>query len=604
MRADPAIGAHLAGARKQKRARESLDQGLWCWPAEERARRALSSALDVPLPTPRSGVAAVISVTFGAEQATLWRLSWEQGSGDVELARSALSAWSAAGAALHRSASILWTALDDVLSKGPPRARPVRRVALKPNRASPVETHLEGESYGLAFGLLQASVALDIALPHDLVATGAVDETGAVHSVAAVAEKVIGLGFGAPGVRRVLVPHCDVDAARRGVALLQEAGVDAPAVIGVSTLREALNEAWGDQLERALVGVGNNTEKREQIIDELFHVHIDRGWAAIRDFRPFLRAVELILETWPELTEAEKRQLEVARAIAQRHIDNRGEIPVPTTADLAALPAPERLRWLAQTVQQSSDTGQLSLDEVDGLVAPHLVRGADAFVEHLELQGAVARLYAVNGREREALELSEECARGFLARRAITAVSHPLCLWYRLAEALHDDQAFEEAERVNAKLRVLNGPSSDRSFWVRLARAVALAGLRRDRPARQALEQLGADEQLPPHVRATAFRWRVVAAARDGELQDARVAFQVLQDLAEAERRGAIARQSYRIASCILSLHEELPADLCVMPPEQALREVEQQDPGVVLQLMRAGHSAAAEHVKRFYPYA
>jgi hypothetical protein len=145
-----------------------------------------------------------------------------------------------------------------------------------------------------------------------------------------------------------------------------------------------------------------------------------------------------------------------------------------------------------------------------------LVRGPDAFPEHLRLAGALGRLAATRGRLDDALDLQFEAAEGWLTRPELhQEVSYPLSEAFRLASVLESHVALDVAERLRARA-VRAGALSPSSPWVESSRARALVILRRPRTEiLSTLEPLLAG--APAHCTYIARRARRVLAVRDGE---------------------------------------------------------------------------------------
>ena len=126
--------------------------------------------------------------------------------------------------------------------------------------------------------------------------------------------------------------------------------------------------------------------------------------------------------------------------------------------------------------------------------------------------GALARLWAITGREMTALVVDRRLARAFAEAFAEQDVSWPLAEVFRLSGVLHDRVAFEDADDLREQVADRGRASAARGAARRAgagartgdARAPGRSGAR---PAARADAGLG----CPAHVRWSASRWFVRA---------------------------------------------------------------------------------------------
>ncbi len=570
-------------------------RGPWCWPRDAEERAALAGELEirsVDIVSPQTALA--VSVLGDLESATLWELSI-QTEGGTPLGRSALAAWADAGACLCQSVALLWRSVRQVQLAGPPTATKLRTLLFSASSTPPAETHLEGESYGTVFALMQAAELLGLAIPSDVACTGAVSADGTIRGVMGVREKSLAIALGAPRVTRLFVAREDVAAAEEALAPCQDAGH--LSVVGVATVGALLDEVWGEQVREGLIKMGGSSLARTEIVDNLFHLCVEKGWSAISHFPPVVSAIEVMESEWAELGQWDRERLSIAKAIARRHIDNSGHITLPTPNQMSRLVAPQRVSFAAQVVQQCADTGKGQTVELRCLVDAHLVRGADAFVEHLELLGAWARLEAVRGEATVALEHAIEAALGLIARSRPADASHSLSLWFRLASVLGDQEALESAEGVFQRLQALGVGS----VWLNAERAVAMARVQRWEIAHDALAEILQEVTLPhDYLRAMSYRWLIREASVQG---NASCLLSRLQDLAKRERGADVSwRHNFRIAEAMVALDDE-EESLGVMSKERALEVMQECDSGLVASLLRDCSDPVAK-LRAHYPYA
>jgi hypothetical protein len=346
----------------------------------------------------------------------------------------------------------------------------------------------------------------------------------------------------APRVRRLIVAQPQrLDAEHVLARLALAEGSPAPAVLGLASAREAVRLALPDDVVAgSWARLGADLDRRRAHVERLLQLALtDRSEAS--DWRPVEHAASAAAEGWPDLANHERWSLDFAAAIAARHMGRAAErsLRLPDEDELLAIPQPRRARTLAHLVQQSADTGEPKPDDMERLATAHVVRGADAFPDHLKLAGALGRLMAARGRYAEAFALQREAAEGWLARpEHQEQVSYPVSELFRLA-ALLGTPELEAAERLRE--RAVGAGATDRgSPWIEAPRARALVALGRPRAdALTVLDPLLACP-VPAHCGHVARRARRALAVRDGEpavIQqlDAELA----QDLDTARREAA-----------------------------------------------------------------
>jgi hypothetical protein len=579
----------------------TLREGPWCWPVEAAAlARARRFVPDGP---PRLLPGRALLVTADPGLADLWALEvgLDDAPTDAEALRfgsKAAASWDVAVVTLPRALPVLWSSVarwhDAWLRAVHLVVRPTSAAvaAPAPSRAAR-ERLLDGPSFGLSFLLALTSLVLDEPLPEDLVASAQLLPGGQLGEVGGLPEKIEIVAREAPTVRRLLVCARQERAAR---AASRAAGARVE-VVGVATAAAAIDATLGSVLVERLVAAGRDPGRRHELVEAFFRLVL-LGRRGVVDWSPVARAAAVALAQWDGLDADDRRRLEFAAAVALRHEENRGRLPVLDARWLAGLPAPLRLTILANYVQQSADAGEPAPARVIAEATPHLVRGPEAFAPHLGLLGAVGRLLAVSGEPARALAHQMEAARGLLERMERESVSFPLAEWYRLAGALGERAAFDAAEAVRRDVEAQGGLGPGRPY-VELARARALVALGAEPgDAEETLERLGRDEEVPSHVRWSAVRWHVRLREEQGLDATAVLArFDVAAGRGEAEARRA---RPFRVL---------VELDRAVRGGDgaagvAALAELAALQPGVVGHLARAAAPAeAAAAVARLFPY-
>lgn len=537
-------------------------------------------------------------VTAGRDSAALWRLrlgvASAEGAGGIPFGREAETAWGNAAGALPRAIPVLWSSVRQVETSTRAAHHLVSLFG-----GSPIV--LDGPSFGLPFLLAMASRLLGEPLPEDVVASASISPSGQVGGVGDIEAKIEALDRLSPRVCRLLVA-CP-DAARAGDAA---AGTRIE-VIALRTAAQALMAVFPD-LSNLLVAAGSDPGRRKELVDRFFRLAVS-GRGAMLEWGAVRAAARRALEEWGRtLDEGDRRKLDFAHAVAARHENNEGALDLPEDGWLAQMPLPERLRVVANFVQQAADTGTPPPDATEALARRFLVEVLEAFPPHLKLEGALGRLLAVTGREGEALEFQEEAARGFLVQEAYEDVSYPLAEWYRLSGVLADRGAFDRADEFRATLPPDRAGFVDatapRDPYVHLARARALVllGLVRGDDPERTLERLAMSEQMPYHVRWSAVRWYVRLLEGQGRREAAAPVLAALDGAARPEGGGSEAPVARRFRALIELDRAERAGDPAMA--REPLDVLQQLQPGILGHLLaRATPGREGATVARLFPY-
>jgi hypothetical protein len=514
----------------------------WCWPPpQSRGRDLLVDALG-PAPTLAPGRAP--AVTVRGEAVTLWCLDVGAGSAApfrdapgfsrMPLGRTAQASWRAACLALPRSLPVLWRRVCDA-----GRDLPVGTFLRSHRDASGLEERervLEGSSFGLTFFLQLATRVLDLPLPGDVLAVAAIDEHGRTSPVDALGARITSLATLAPSIRRIVV--CASQAAEARAA----AG-DGIEIVSVACAADALSALLEGSLPDRLVAAGTDADHRAELVEAFFRQALT-GRAAAIDWSPIERGATMALREWPLVDDQEYR-LQFAAAVAARHDRGVGELPLPDEmtsphAWLERQPAPVRFTLLTHLVRQSAEAGTPPWPKTEALAVRALPpRFEDALRPHLTLMAALARLWAITGREVTALVLDRRLARAFAEAFAEAEVAGPLAEIFRLAGVLHDRGAFEDADDLREQVLTAGGFGLLGAPHVELARARALLMLGRlDDAVLDTLADLARDPGAALHVRGSAARW-FVRALRERRHDDS-----AAQQLARLEQEAAAAGEA------------------------------------------------------------
>jgi len=582
--------------------RHCLSVGPWLWPLDEEHIRALRELGVRGPPAAEPGQVLLLTTAASRDELHLFDPASVNRSGRrtprIPLGFDATSAWNAAAASVPSALRVIWQSVTST------RKMPFRtagqlccyRIAELARSAERVEQY-DGPSFGLPFALSVASLLTGLRVPEDLVATGAIDDSGQVHGVDGLARKIALVSATAPRIRDVMVPHTDI---RMATTIAARFGLR---VIGVQSVRDALESTWGrNAAARRLAEQTSEVAARSRMIEGMFDLVMqppaDEPWA------PLSRGARLVRRTaGARLRADESSKLDIVIAVFQRHVADRGSLPILKAEWLEKYSAPDRIRIVTQFTQQWADAGVNDAKAARSLASRHLpTEQRDRYESHVKLQGALGRLLAVTGEPEEALRLEREAAIWWLARRLFAEVSKPLCVWYRLAGALarpdeygaaeevyqhelvrHHTNAFLEVERAAARIRLRSANHMDLRLLAQLAFKPITEPERR------------------PWIRWWSLRWyvRLLAATGAATAADGMLAAQIAKNARQRDWNRNIApflgaaelERAIRIGD----------ATAC----ERALSILRKAEPGVIGNLERACPPGASfpQHVADFYPY-
>ena len=578
-----------AGPIEREELRRQLRAGPWCWPPESDERRmAWAETIAGGVPPATSGRALGVAVSGRAS--ILWALELGRGPTAQDsrhravLGPDAMGAWRTAVALLPGALPVLWRSISQLAEPGP------TVIQLAASDEAAYRRVVDGPSFGLTFSLLLASAIFDIPLPGDLAASAELLPDGTAGPVRGLAAKIEGLRHLAPRVTRLLVAAEQASEDEAQAAAGKELHL-----IPVSSAAEALHEAFRNRLAHSLVST-TDPSQRDEVIGSLFRLSFAGRRIAI-DWTPIEAAAGLALE-WDGLTDDQRYRLEFARAVAARHERNAGTLPTPTRDWLDRQPRPIQVGVAAHMLQQAADTGVPDPAIAQTIATPFLPESErSAYQPQLRLLGALARLWAVTGRPREALELQERLARAFFDAFEYGEMSFQFSEWFRLSGAVEDRDAFETADQLYQRVLTLGAFGIGGSPFVELARAKAMVMLRialDDEPVR-VLERLATASEVPHHVRWSAARWAIRACLdRDAGERAGQMRAQ-LDAAASVDCSGSAAKQDTLAA-----------LDACLRNGEDCVAQVERlrgMEPGLIGHLANAAPSGAAAYIARFYPY-
>lgn len=552
-----------------------LAAGPWCWPVDERAieaarpgiRRTHEFGVAPFLTVTTNRVVSLFLVAVGARHLRSLRPVAIEPESLRDVAQAA------------HSLELFLPRVPDALSHHALFLDHLTLAAVAPS-AAPV---VEGRSFGLAAMLAATSRALRIPVPADVIAIAAVSDSGALEPVddAGLRDKVQALQRLAPRVRRVIVAEGQEAAA----------GVGGHQVLVAGTVRGGIDLTWNVKSAVELVALVSSAEVT-RLAQELVDAAVF-GKGAARQYEG-TAAVARLLKVRGDLSEETRALLVISEAVASRHTTNSGDFVLP-----ADLKSPMKEVVVAHWLQQRADAGVAETDVVRDVAASLAPEQPPASEEAAKAHGALARLWAVTGRPRDALGLAQRTARWFVDARKQKDATHALCAAFHLAGMMGDTAAFAACADMWAEIE--RDIEEGSAGFVRLARArgAVLLDPSAAEAHRQDLEQLWSKPQP--------YRWHVSTAA--GRLL-ARTSAAERDAVCKVLREWTTATEDMkpwiaRVTLELIRLDEALSAgaDDEAAAAVDALAEL---DPGVLHNLRSAPPASGRsfpEWVARAYPY-
>lgn len=520
----------------------------YCWP-DDAANASTFQAIEGPeLLQPGDALLATVRQQNG-ELWQLWNAKRQQHAViDVEFSQATLSSWGALHGAILRAMPLLAN-IPQLDWRGARGARALRLRSVAP-------THLDGESFGLAFALSRVSEWLDIAPPADFIALAALDTQGRTHAVDGLQAKCECVQGWALGVRRILVTPEQEDEARTWTDR---------EVVSVATLDEAVTTIYPDALQVLRTRWSADRAVAEKAIDAFYSQALNEH-VALSSWQALATSCEVLADVVRNDDRGRHGNAWFARMIARRH-ENINDDP---TAMIEGSRPPEhrsvRLTTLAHILQSVGDYSGDSLCEfdVEALVAKALLDihpAPDRADEDLVLLGAAGRCLAGIRPER-ACDLSREACQGWLDQHKADQNSRALSEWLRLAGLL--GRAEEVKLAVERHLKALEQHPKRDSVSVAFARLAAGGAYVKLNEPKAALEYLDASRDAghePEYLCFERARWRARALDALGDDLQAASERAKLETLVEAlldspnSREPAVLRVNLALAQLDHALH-------------------------------------------------
>ncbi|MDO9016901.1 MAG: hypothetical protein Q8S73_20450 [Deltaproteobacteria bacterium] len=536
------------------RARRSIalaTPGLW--PASpELAARALAQGFSPPGAQLPRGVAWIVSVDerVPSVPAALWWLTTASAADDWTAEFVHDAARSLASARRHALRD-----LPVVCTLNAPPARSWRAVlkCAEPDLAVP--TVLKGTSFGLAMCIAQGALALDQAVPADLLATAEVLPDGWLESVGGLEQKLRVVVRGGLGITRLFVAF---EQKKEAEDILAGYGAElfgrTITVYGPRTLREAFGLLFEDLsgIVAARWTSAAGGAAAAGTLDELWRVtlagdHEMLCWSGVE------RAARLFKTTLGAVDPGRARRADAIAAIASRHQGRGTLLGIPEDEWLLDLPKPIRLRYIAHAVQSAADHGDGSEDCYLDLAGRYVARRGDRFGEDLRVRGAVGRVLATLERYEEASATLAEAVSDWFAIELDHEASYALCEWVRVLGLNEKASELDHVAREHGARIEHHPQTSTLSIgFQRLALGVAWTRLRR---WDNALAELASDldwDHLAP-LRGARLRW----LARAHVERDAGRAIELRRELGDLARRDAGERTNHLLATMDAALEAD-----------------------------------------------
>jgi len=574
--------------------RRRLTLAPWCWPPEEN-RFAWERAVDVAGGIPALPVGSAPLLTVSPTAVTLWVLHRCHRRPALHGARvlgaEAERQWLDAATALPNVLPILWSSVLEARDTELSAFEVISKIRGGSAGVACLPAAIEGRSFGVSFLLALASKVLGQELPADLVASAAIDSHGRVSPVDEIRDKVSLVLQRAPRIECFLV-HSDNEKEATTAALGSRLRI-----VPIETGIEAIEAAFGNDLREKLVALGNNANRRAELVEAFFRLALS-GRSQVIDWTPVEQAAALALDAWCDLDADQQQRLEFARAVASRNERNDGDLKMPDGAWRARLPAPIRIRVLANLAEQAAETGSPEPAEVEAAAAEYLeVTQHEAFIPHLELRAAVGRLLSVTGRLESALRQVHQSTAGLVERDAFQVATRPLADMFRIAGLLSEPEAFAAAEELRDDIRAHVALEWSESSHVDLSRARAMILLGRvPEDIEGILRKLASRHEGCAQLRYSAVRWLVRVLDDPGRGDEGDRLLSELDEKGTQFRRDA---ETARTFAALIRLDRSLRSG-DRDGADKALQALEREDPGLVRNLRRTAADGAA--LARLYP--
>jgi plasmid stabilization system protein ParE len=442
-----------------RRIQSLLQDARWLWPRDAADRESLARYYGVAMPPPRPGVVPLSTASHDAGAISRLDVAPARGAYSFAFQSDSLDAWDTA---------LRWLSTATPVLVSTPRTAGVREELRGLHHfASPHDRHtpvVGGRSLGLAFTLLLVSAANRLPLPDGVIGIAALDRDDPRRLEAVdpdyLHRKLEAIARGAPGLWRIVAHPGNADVFDEFPAL--EVGL-------FEDVRDAVCWAFTEQsgppgadalvrtvMSRELERVGE--ARASALADQLFALGLQATREELMEWAPLRRAAEWLLRRDEQAAAAldpdAHHKLRALVDICRGHDAVPGPaLGLPTEDQLRGLRYYQwRTRLLAHTVQHAATRAQPEPTAVRALVHAFGVPDLDrSDIDELHLHGALARLDAVDGDPRVALDAQMKIARIWRQRLEPDALaqnaSFQLCEWFRLAGALGDRDAFVEATR-------------------------------------------------------------------------------------------------------------------------------------------------------------
>lgn len=471
----------------------------WMWPGQVMHARATDAfhrlGFGPEPPPPAAGEVLLVGVK-GA-QGILMRTCAHDTQVEAQVAANAalLDVWKQAQYAAISSL--------DVFLKPPHSLPPLRVASLTPDHGA---SSLDGASYGLAFALSHASLALDLPLPPDIAALSCVSTSGSLTHVDGLPIKIASILSNAIHVKCLLVCNENEEEAR----VLVKDAMPPVEVLACATLANAISLAWPNRKEDVREKLKVSTHATD-LIDELYEQALEPS-----DRYPSWEVVSSTLDILgdDDLDECSRLRSRFARHVAFRH-EGKNDGLEALVHDADSFLSLERrpayvLRLQASLIQTAMDCGSPC--------PPSLVSAAQALWERIQSQdellrrgelkvlGAWSRVILRDGNPLMASQISEALLDNWWAYRHRNGeeASHALCTLYHCSGLLRDKSLFERATVLQEKR---SDCLTERGHWIQFSRGRALVLLGHREEALQRLDEVDHCGSKPIWMRGSLVRW-------------------------------------------------------------------------------------------------
>lgn len=477
---------------------QELSKHPWCYPEAALDRRYVDVLRQLRLPeVPQVGEVLLVGVQDDGTRSLMRLRSDARTKSSGQVLEQTKDAWDIRRRAAERATRYI---LNAQLQETPINIEPLFET---------MSLILSGNSYGLAFGISQASLLLECPVSSHIVALAAIDGDGNTEPVGKLPEKIREVLQNALNVHTFFVTPCQEEEARQALACYAPDN-DTLEVVGVETVGKAIQHLWPDldsEFERRL----KDPDFVDELLDELYTKTLE-GWGPFQVWHPVIRTLKYLLETNRVHGDGAVKA-RFALSIALRHA-GKGDAQFRVRPSFDEITESEtradnHAAILRQYVQSCMDAGAPLPDDIQATLTRlrgDLQAQRGIYSDTLRTLGAHARVLTRDGQPAAAFDLLDMVLNGWwdYRRHHSDEASHPLCAMLHCVELMQDADA---RANVTQQMQRFEAWGVKDSYWLDFAHARVLLAFGEATSAARIFERLSNNDQAPTYMRYSSARW-------------------------------------------------------------------------------------------------